>query len=279
MIARRARLEYFRAMSFPRIALISVVGTLLCLSLAGCGESAGRAEEEKEPHFLTGQNLARQMDYTGAVEAYEQALLINPNNASAHFEAALLCESRTGDPAAAIDHYERFLKLAPDSGKADIAHSHINSCKMELAKSVSTLVALPASVQGNLEKLNQENLDLKAQLARLQAANSGQTASTVAYASPPSGAVEAISPAGGGGAPQSSQVVQSRPPGQSPRVSAAQAGDSRMGATRSYTVKAGDTPARIARENVVTVDALLAANPDMKKRSLRIGSVLKLPAP
>lgn len=265
-------------MRFPQYALVGMIGTCLCLGLAGCGDNSSRADEEKEPHFLTGQNLARQMDYTGAVEAYEQALLINPRNSSAHFEAALLYESKTGDPAAAIYHYERFLKLAPDSGKADVAHAHINSCKMELAKGVSTLVALPATVQGNLEKLTQENLDLKAQLARLQASNAAQNPPAITNLPPPTVNVAGGSSVGGG-SPQSPQVALARTTDSpSPRAFAAQGTDAPMGATRVYTVKSGDTPAGIARNNGVSLDALLSANPDIKPKSLRIGSTLKLPA-
>ena len=112
------------------------------------------------------------MDYTGAMDEYEKALLVNPRSASAHFELALLDEGQAHDPAAAVYHYQRFLKICPPSdSRADEARDHLNQCMMELARSVSSMLILPPSAQAGLEKLAQENRDLKARLAQLEAAN------------------------------------------------------------------------------------------------------------
>ena len=48
---------------------------------------------------------------------------------------------------------------------------------------------------------------------------------------------------------------------------------------RTYVVKAGDSPYSIARKNGVRVDALMAANPGLDPKRLRVGQSLNLPPP
>ncbi|MBI5105598.1 MAG: LysM peptidoglycan-binding domain-containing protein [Solirubrobacterales bacterium] len=45
----------------------------------------------------------------------------------------------------------------------------------------------------------------------------------------------------------------------------------------TYTVKAGDTPSGIADQLGVSLDALLAANPDVDAQTLSVGQKLKIP--
>lgn len=44
-----------------------------------------------------------------------------------------------------------------------------------------------------------------------------------------------------------------------------------------YTVKAGDTPAKIARAHGVTTDALMGANPGLEPTKLKVGQKVNLP--
>jgi LysM repeat protein len=48
------------------------------------------------------------------------------------------------------------------------------------------------------------------------------------------------------------------------------------GAT-SYTVRAGDYPAKIAKEHGITVAALMKANPGLRPEKLKVGQSIKLP--
>ena len=46
---------------------------------------------------------------------------------------------------------------------------------------------------------------------------------------------------------------------------------------KTYTVRAGDYPAKIAKDHGVTVNALLKANPGLKPERLKVGQTISLP--
>ncbi len=48
---------------------------------------------------------------------------------------------------------------------------------------------------------------------------------------------------------------------------------------RTHTVAAGETAVRIARRYGISLDALLAANPGLEPRRMRVGQVLNIPPP
>ena len=251
------------------------VALLLAAGLCGClpgGDS--QADEEREPHFLMGRKLTQQMDYTGAVDAYEQALLVNPQSAPAHFELAWLYEVKQNDPAAAIYHYQRFLKLAPGSGNADTAREHINNCKLELAKTASAIAPISASAQRDLENLLQENRDLKAQLAQWQAFYAAHPISNNTPAPPPPAASNnPVAP--------NPTVSQPRAASSHDNSNSAPVSDNHSSPpapARTHTVASGETMAAIARKYGVSVPALQNANPQVEPRRMRPGTVLNIPA-
>ena len=256
-------------MTFSRWARWCAAGILLGAGLCGCVPDTGnRADEETEPHFLNGKKLASQMDYDGAVEAYEKAVEVNPHSAAAHFELAWLYECKENDPAAAIYHYERFLKLAPNSGKAEVAQAHINNCKLALAETASAIAPISASAQRDLERLMQENKELKTELAQLQTLY--QRAQAMASNTPPQtvAADTSLSRPVTGFTGMQSHVAQGTGagPGSGAPVSA-----------RTHTVQPGDTLTAIARKYGLSLAALEAANPQFRPTHLRVGTVLKLP--
>src|SRR5690349_9175653 len=109
----------------PRCAL-----AMLLLSVAGClPGSQGEMEEEKEPHFITGKSCIAGMDYKGAIEEFEKAVEINPHSAAAHFQLGMLYEEKEPDPAAAIYHYQQYLKWRPKAENAEVVAMHITNCK------------------------------------------------------------------------------------------------------------------------------------------------------
>ncbi len=253
-----------------RRAQCCAVALLLATVLSGCvpgGQS--QADDEREPHFLMGRKLVQQLDYDGAVEAYEKALLVNPNSAAAHFELAWLYEGKENDPAAAIYHYERFLKLAPNSGNADVAQVHINNCKLELAKSASAIAPISASAQRDLENLLQENKQLKSDLAKLQA----WVASHPVPSNAPALAITNPAPPPPPATNSRVTNVRNNLPGNLPADRAVPAP-----AARTHTVVSGETMAAIARRYGVSVPALQNANPLVDPRRMRPGTILNIPA-
>ncbi len=259
-------------MIFSRWARWCAAGILLGAGLCGCLPDGGSpADEESEPHFLTGKKLESQMDYEGAVNAFEKAVEVNPQSAKAHFELACLYEGKENDPAAAIYHYERFLKLAPNSGNAEVAQAHINNCKLMLAETVSAIAPISASAQRDLERLLQENKELKSELAQWQAYY--QSHAQAPASNPPAQGV--LSNAG------MSRPATGADRAQSGAVPAAGSGSGSTPVTalRTHTIRQGDTLAAVARKYGVSLAALEAENPHVKPAQLQVGAVLNLPPP
>ena len=91
----------------------------------------------KEQFYLAGKNRVSTMDFKGAIESFEKAVEVNPKSAPAHFELGWLYDQKESDPAAAVYHYERYLKLAPNAGKEEMVKTRILACKQQLAQTVS----------------------------------------------------------------------------------------------------------------------------------------------
>jgi len=251
----------------------SLVLLLGGLALSGCLPSGQSSlDEEKESHFLLGKSRVSELDYKGAIEAFEKALEVNPRSAAAHFELALLYEKKGTEPATAIYHYEQYLKLRPAAENADIlVKPHILACKQEIARTVS-LGAVTERQQHEFERLADENNRLKTELQAWQAR----------YATNQPGPAPAPEPTPvrvSQPAESPSRTLVSSPPSSSssqPRILAASAAGN--SGSRSHTVKAGETPTIIARKYGVKVDALMAANPRADSRHLKVGQVLAVPA-
>lgn len=245
---------------------------LLCAGLNGCLPSGqGQFEEEKESHYMAGKSCASSMDYRGAIEAFEKAVEVNPRSASAHFQLGLLYEEKEPDSAAAIYHYECFLRLRPNADNAEFVKQRINNCKQDLAKTVMPL-PIPAGMQREFEQLIaakkqlvEENKRLNADNERLRAAMAGRPQQ--APTNPPSQTV----------AGAARNPLPSSASGNSMRSGTADANVSPVGATRTHVVQPGETPVSIARKHGVKLDDLLKANPGLDPKRMRVGKLLNLP--
>jgi LysM repeat protein len=266
-------------MTFSAKRLFGLAMLAGLLAMTGCTlTDAGPVDEEKEPHFLEGKARVNSLDYAGAIESFEKALEVNPTSASAHFELGCLCDQREADPAAAIYHYEHYLKLRPNGENGERARTRITACKQELARAVS-LGPVTQNLQRDFEqlteqnkKLTEDNKTLRDELERWKASSpTGR---------PPEPAIQPNA------APNGARSVQFA----SAQIPVNNSGAEAFGSSRSirsnsippgaktYTVKAGDTPAGIARKYGVKLDALMAANPKLDARRMRIGQTLAIPA-
>lgn len=250
-------------------------GALLLLFAAGCIPTRDSSQDEqRDPHFLQGMELLKEADPKGAAAAFEKALTTNPQSASAHFQLGLLFQESLNEPATAIYHYDRFLKLRPKSDRGDIVRQRSNNCKMELAKLFLIAPSSP-SVQKELDKLKTEverlgleNHQLRRQVELLtsQSPNRNPPAPTAAAPTPPAPRI-----------PLAASIAPAPP--STPPTPAPAPKPPKAPAARSHVVKSGDTPATIARQHSVKLEALLAANPGLDPKRLKIGQTLTIPAP
>jgi tetratricopeptide (TPR) repeat protein len=254
-------------MKFSVWLFLCALAVLLCAGLNGCEPQAqGQLEEEKEPHFIEGKRAVNSFDFSGAIDEFEKAVEANPRNASAHFELGWLYEEKQQDPAAAIYHYQQFLKLRPNADTAEAVKQRIVNCKQDLAKAVLPLPTTPG-VQRDLEQLLQENKQLHAEVDQWRAYFRAQQTNPANQVSPPVGGGTAVQP------------VQNQVTGTNP-VQIASTSDSRplrSMATRTYVVQAHDTLASISRKYNVKLDALAVANPGVDAKRLRVGQTLNIP--
>ncbi len=226
--------------------LAGLLALVVCLS--GCIPGDSRVDEEQDPHFQRGINLVNSQDFAGAVEEFETALETNPRSAAAHFQLGCLYDTKVNDSAAAIYHYQKFLLLEPQSERAPLVQQRIRLCKQELA---NTEFPLPNSqnLQRELDRLTVENASLRQQLAALQRQADVRAESAPTSAHP-------------GILLTSAPTAASLPASSHPRL---------------HVVKARETVSSIAAQYRLRPGAVLAANPHLDPRRLRIGQSLNLP--
>ena len=256
-------------MSFgTRLLLIFALG----IALGGCTQSD--QDEEKEPHYVLGQSRINAMDYQGAVEAFEESLEVNPHSAAAHYQLAMLYENQQSDPAAAIYHYQQYLKFDPSAENADIIRQHIAGCKQQLASDVLTLPTGTAAQQ-QLEKLVDQNRQLQTQVDSLQAAlkqwsdwyakyTNQMAAQTVPVVLQNNVVQQPVNtgqtqPPGG-----TQQIVETHPPNPLPH-------------SHTYVVERGETAMAICRKFGIRLNQLESDNPTMNPTRIRPGEVLNIP--
>lgn len=273
----------FAAMKFSAWFFRCALALLLCVLVNGCmPPSQGQLEEEKEPHFIEGKRALTTMDYKGAIDEFEKAVEANPRNASAHLELGLLYERQDlePDPAAAIYHYQQYLKQRPDSDKAKAVQDRIMNCKQDLAKAVLPLPTSP-SIQHDLEQLILTNKQLRAEVEQWRAWYAAQQTNRQVQATAP-----VIQP--GSTTTQAVQMAEARTPqtvhsnsmpaAQTTIPRSPQGGTHSPGAVRTtYVVQSRDTLASISRKFNVKLDSLAAANPGVDPKRLKPGQVLSIP--
>jgi len=240
------------------------------LALSGCMDSAqSQMDEEKESNFLMGKSRIGAMDYPAAIESFEKALEVNPKSGAAHFELACLYDTRRLDPADAIYHYQEFLKLRPKTEYRGIVNQHILALKQELVSTIS-LGPVSERQQREIERLILDNQRLTDEVekwrtyaAHLQTLTNQQSVGT-AINRPAERPLAA--PASGANTVSSNSTALARdwvPAPSNPRT---------------HSVQAGETPSVIARKYHVKLEALMAANPRLDPRRMRVGQTLILPS-
>lgn len=83
-------------------------------ALESAQQAAQLAGHLPEAHYQVGLVLAKRQDWRGAAEAFDRAVDLNPANAYAHYYGGLM-QYRAGRPDRMANHFEQFLKLAPEA--------------------------------------------------------------------------------------------------------------------------------------------------------------------
>jgi len=261
-------------MSFGKRLWFSVLALWLGMTLSGCLPSGqNQSDEEKEPHFVLGKSRINAMDYQGAIRAFEESLEANPHSSAAHFELGWLYDEKESDPAAAIYHYQQYLKLSANAGNAEVIKQRIESCKQQLAADVLPLPSTPAA-QNQINQLIEQNQQLQDEVNKWRAYSASQPAAKNQLPAAPNRS-----------AAQPPANPISLPPTQNAATPVKGSGEDHpthstaiKTTSRTHMVVAGETAVRIARRYGISLDALLAANPGLEPRRMRIGQVLNIPS-
>ncbi len=275
-----------------RLRTVAALGLAAYLTACTPPPVGTEFEDERNSHFKRASDAMRAADYYGAIEAYERALKENPKVVRAHFEMGVIYGDRLGDHIASIYHFQRFLNARPNAPQAQHVQTLVEKAKIDF------LLTLPNSGLVNAEeiaRISRENVELKQQLARAEAALArvGSDAS--------SRAVAPLEPV----PPQAPLVVASAPvavAGPTPvvergaEVEGVEVADlgavlpipetapGRAAGARTHTVRAGETLWRIASTHYPGdvrggVQKILDANPVLagNSKNLRPGQELTLP--
>lgn len=255
--------------------------SLVVAALSGCAPSS--QDEEKEPHYVLGISRVNAMDYQGAVEAFEESLEVNPHSAAAHYQLGMLYENQESDPAAAIYHYQQYLKFDPSAENADIIRQHIAACKQQLAADVVSLPSAPQA-QEQLEKLVEQNRQLQQQVQSLQESlkqwnvwYKTQTAAKSNSALPQDVSLPQDTPEAAANPIQTQPVQPAQPVVTHPVAVTPAQPQVPVAHGHTHVVERGETAMAICRKFGLHLNELASANPAVNLSRIRPGEVLNIP--
>ena len=241
--------------------------------------SNSSTDEEKEAHFLAGKKYRSNRQHEKAIRAFEQSLLVIPNSASAHFQlGSLYLEEEFQNPARAIYHFEKMLRLREDHHLAEEVRNHIDKCKMKIAGEVGPL---PGSTQTSEEinrllrenkELEEDKEKLKGKVSQLQGEIGKLKLSLNGMAAPRS------SPPNSGG--ENLLAGQNPPPPAVNRSLPTAANPPKPPENRRFIkhiLDQGDSFYALARKYGSSAKAIQRANPSMHPKRLQIGAVVNIP--
>jgi len=84
--------------------------------LASVNKQLNRLKTETaDMHYNLGVIFQQQTKWPEAIREYEKVLEVKPDDVHAHYNLALIYDTVRNDRAGAIEHYKRYLDIAPDS--------------------------------------------------------------------------------------------------------------------------------------------------------------------
>lgn len=217
---------------------------ILLLFATGCGQS----DPARHPMMLKGDQYRKEGNFELAEKFYLKFVEQRPDSALGHRTLATLYDESLADPAAALYHYNMFLRLDPHSPDRELIDGYRRLARAKLLRAL-TREELPTPPDDELAMLRKENKVLRDRLDSLKRLLLNQQRAIAQLKS-------------AAAAPQPPPVPQV--PGE-----------------RSYTVQPGDTPGKIARQFYGSANKyriIMEANNLGSSTGLRVGQVLKIPA-
>lgn len=195
------------------------------VALAGCKPGQGYAiNEEDEPDYRRGESLMRENRMDEALLAFEKVVDSRRDSPESHLELGRIYMDHVKDPISAIYHFRKYLELRPQSEFSRQVTQLIESCKKDFARSLPGDPFAESVERSNvleqMKNVRMENDELRRTVASLQ--NQLRTARPVVETPP---------------APQRPLISTLAQP--QPQQQAAPA-------TRTYTVRTGDTLSKIS---------------------------------
>jgi tetratricopeptide (TPR) repeat protein len=157
MVAKRGR-EVLQARVKTRILPMLGLMSLTALLLGGCdhmfdhkGENALNMAHEQE----------KEGDYRAAIQWYEASLDGTPATAESDYNMALIYDDKLDNPVAALDHFRRYMELAPNGEHAADAKSFADQDVFKLVNTLGNGNFMP---QQDAARLKNQNFELQQEL-------------------------------------------------------------------------------------------------------------------
>lgn len=250
----------------------------LLLLLTGCIPPPGAGDESQAERFYsTGQAREKRQDFAGAVAAFNQALLADPQLAKAHYALGRLYEQELSSPEKALYHYVRTLELNPDFHGADLIADRLAGVRMRLASGSVASIPSP-TLAAEIDRLQRELDGLRAEHQRVLTENAGLKQALAQLQG------RSVLPAGRERSVASEQPTQTfadnrtrtaQPLPQTPVIRESVVPP--VGAARSHLIEKGDTLFSLQRRYGVPYAEIIAANPGISERNFPAGQTITIP--
>lgn len=109
-----------------------------------------------------------------AYELYRDIVIMHPTNALAHLHLGIVLQDSIRDPSAAIYHFDTYLRLRPDSEKAEMVANRLKQAKDQMGRRFGSdsasvdVTAMQAEHEAKILVLNKELLDKDKTIKKLQ---------------------------------------------------------------------------------------------------------------